>query len=78
MGLPPLRRVGGAVERIWIGRDFNGGDGHGRFFAVVMIAGGAFLLWDPLGGAALQGQLWQTSAGLAGAVTGLTLWLRNL
>ena len=49
-----------------------------RFFAVVMIAGGAFLLWDPLGGAALQGQLWQTSAGLAGAVTGLTLWLRNL
>ncbi len=51
---------------------------RGRLFAVAMIAGGALLLSDPLGSAALHGQLWQTSAGLAGAVAGLTLLLRSL
>lgn len=49
-----------------------------RLIATLMIAAGALLLSDPLGSAALQGQLWQTSAGLAGAVAGLTLLLRNL
>lgn len=49
-----------------------------QIFAVFMLAGGALLLTDPLITAALQGQLWQTSAGLAGAVTGLTLLLRSL
>lgn len=49
-----------------------------RIMAVIMLAGAALLLNDPLSSAALQGQLWQTSAGLAGAATGLTLLMRSL
>ncbi len=49
-----------------------------RIVAVFMLTGGGLLLTDPLSSAALQGQLWQTSAGLAGAATGLALLLRSL